>query len=242
FNNTVYFAGNGSGTFVAGHLSLGRGNVVFLPNFKNLNEEQFFEACREYRYHREGTPAPEWSKLVSLPGALEAEGKIEKIEEQLSQVQHNLKEAIGEHEALLVSKKLLYEKGKTQLEPIVRKTLDKIGFGTTGGEIIAGTGFEIDGRTLVGSTPGIFEIKGSKKQIALDEFSPFIPKILADLGANGYQSKGILIGNGLCETKPKDRLGADSDEGNQCSRLIVIIVPGWCDQSSERSDAGFCIL
>ena len=35
---------------------------------------------------------------------------------------------------------------------------------------------------------------------------------------------------------------ADSDEGNQCSRLIVISVPGWCDQSSERSDAGFCIL
>ena len=35
---------------------------------------------------------------------------------------------------------------------------------------------------------------------------------------------------------------ADSDEGNQCSRLIVISVPGWCDQSSERSDAGEWIL
>jgi hypothetical protein len=50
------------------------------------------------------------------------------------------------------------------------------------------------------------EIKGSKKQITLDEFSPFIPKILADFGAKGYPSKGILIGNGLCEAKPKDRL------------------------------------
>jgi hypothetical protein len=35
---------------------------------------------------------------------------------------------------------------------------------------------------------------------------------------------------------------ADSDEGNQYSGLIVISIPGWCDQSSERSDAGFCIL
>ena len=35
---------------------------------------------------------------------------------------------------------------------------------------------------------------------------------------------------------------AYSDEDNQCSGLIVISVPGWCDQSSERSDAGFCIL
>jgi hypothetical protein len=41
---------------------------------------------------------------------------------------------------------------------------------------------------------------------------------------------------------PKIPESAYSDEGNQCSRLIVISVPGWCDQSSERSDAGFCIL
>jgi hypothetical protein len=37
-------------------------------------------------------------------------------------------------------------------------------------------------------------------------------------------------------------LYADSDEGNQYSGLIVISIPGWRDQSSERSDAGFCIL
>ena len=38
------------------------------------------------------------------------------------------------------------------------------------------------------------------------------------------------------------RRNAYSDEDNQCSGLIVISIPGWCDQSSERSDAGFCIL
>ena len=51
------------------------------------------------------------------------------------------------------------------------------------------------------------EIKGSKKQIALDEYSPFVPKILADFKAKGTQSKGILVGNGLCEMPPRDRLG-----------------------------------
>lgn len=85
--------------------------------------------------------------------------------------------------------------------------MDDVGFKTTPGETIPGTGFEIDGRTAVGSSPGILEIKGSKKQIGLDEFSPFVPKILADLKAKGYQSKGILIGNGLCEVPPKERLG-----------------------------------
>jgi hypothetical protein len=73
--------------------------------------------------------------------------------------------------------------------------------------VIPGPGFEVDGRTTGSSSPGILEIKGSKKQIGLDEFSPFIPKILADLKSKGYQSKGILIGNGLCEALPKDRLG-----------------------------------
>jgi hypothetical protein len=38
------------------------------------------------------------------------------------------------------------------------------------------------------------------------------------------------------------RMCAYSDEDNQCSGLIVISIPGWCDQSSERSDAGACIL
>jgi hypothetical protein len=46
----------------------------------------------------------------------------------------------------------------------------------------------------------------------------------------------------LLSRYPVEPNAADSDEGNQCSRLIVISVPGWCDQSSERSDAGFCIL
>jgi len=38
------------------------------------------------------------------------------------------------------------------------------------------------------------------------------------------------------------RVGGDSDEVDQHSALMPISVPGWSDQSSERSDAGFCIL
>jgi len=35
------------------------------------------------------------------------------------------------------------------------------------------------------------------------------------------------------EFAPALVLRAYSDEGNQCSGLIVISIPGWCDQSSE---------
>jgi hypothetical protein len=129
------------------------------------------------------------------------------IDEALRKIEQAKREAIRERDELLAYKKLLYEKGKTQLEPIVRKALNQIGFQSTPGETISGSGFEIDGRTIIGSSPGILEIKGSRKQIVLDEYSPFIPKILADFRAKGTQSKGILIGNGLCETPAKDRLG-----------------------------------
>jgi hypothetical protein len=133
---------------------------VFLPNFKQLDEEQFFEACREYMYEREGTPVPVWCEKTSLPGLSAANEKIMDIDETLRKVEQDKREAVRERDGLLAYKKLLYEKGKTQLEPIVRKALNQIGFQTTLGEIIASSGFEIDGRTTVGSVPGILEIKG----------------------------------------------------------------------------------
>ena len=207
FSRTEFFARNSAHSNVGSWLSLDTGNVVFLPNFTRLDEDQFFEACREYRYQREGTPAPEWCKNVFLPGVSEANGKITEIDERLLEVEQSKRKAIRERDDLLAFQKLLYEKGKTQLEPIVRKALDQIGFASTPGETIPGPDFEIDGRTTVGSSPGILEIKGSKKQISLDEYSKLIPKVLSDIEIKSYQSKGILVGNGLCETRPQDRLG-----------------------------------
>jgi hypothetical protein len=37
-------------------------------------------------------------------------------------------------------------------------------------------------------------------------------------------------------------ISGDSDEVDQHSAVMPISVPGWSNQSSERSDAGFCIL
>lgn len=175
-SDPVYFVRNGAKSYVGGRVSLSAGNVVFLPNFEQLDEGQCFEACREYRYEREGTPVPVWCEKVPLPGLLAANEKIIEIDETLRNVEGAKREANRERDDLLAYKKLLYEKGKTQLEPIVRRALNQIGFKSTPGETIPDTGFEIDGRTTVGSSPGILEIKGSKKQIALDEYSPFIPK------------------------------------------------------------------
>jgi hypothetical protein len=179
FNKPEVFATNSGETYVGASVAVGPGHVVFLPNFKRLNEDLFFEACVEYRERRQGTPAPDWVASCYLSGEAESKQEIES----------------------------LFEKGKTRLEPIVVKAFNVLGFQASSAEMIPETNFEIDGRTKAGSVPGILEVKGSKNQIGLDEFAPFTTKILADFQATNVHSKGILIGNGLCLEKPERRLG-----------------------------------
>jgi len=207
FNRSDVFATNSGETYVGASVAVGPGHVVFLPNFKRLNEELFFEACVEYRERRQGTPPPDWVASIYLPGQTESERGIELLSEKIAGLEADRKQKLKDLDELLGYKNLLFEKGKTRLEPIVVKAFNALGFQASPAETIPGTDFEIDGRTKAGSVPGILEVKGSKNQIGLDEFAPFTTKILADFQATNVHSKGILIGNGLCLEKPERRLG-----------------------------------
>jgi hypothetical protein len=50
-------------------------------------------------------------------------------------------------------------------------------------------------------------VKGSKGQISLTEFTQLPTKVLKDFEVTNKASKGILVGNGLCEQEPTARLG-----------------------------------
>lgn len=170
-------------------------------------EESFLEACTDYRFKQQGTPPPDWATMVFVPGLPPIESAISELDKQIADLQTARQVRVRELEDRSAYRKLLYEKGKTQLEPIVLRALDDLEFSTSPGEIINGTNHEIDGRTSTGSAPGIVEVKGSKNQILQSEFSPFVTKILADSEVSSKFSKGILVGNGLCETEPSGRLG-----------------------------------
>jgi hypothetical protein len=140
--------------------------------------------------------------------------RLQPIQDQISDVEKKMTALEAEKqqhqqrfEDRAAYRKLLYEKGKSQLEPIVLRAFDDLEFGTTPGEMIKGTIHEIDGRTKNGSNPGIVEVKGSKNAISQAEFAVFPPKILADAQASKNYSKGILVGNGFCEKSPAERLG-----------------------------------
>jgi hypothetical protein len=202
-----FFAHAGAGGAVAGKMPYSEGHLILLPNLTRLDEQAFFEACAEYRFTRQGSTPPEWMKQILVPGIASLEAKIVELDTQIAELQNTKQLREQELEERSAYRKLLYEKGKTQLEPIVLRALDDLEFGTTPSEIIKRTNYEIDGRTTKGSTPGILETKGSKNQIAQSEFSPLVIKLLADSDVSHSFSKGILVGNGLCETEPGSRLG-----------------------------------
>lgn len=183
------------------------GHIILLPNVTRLDEEAFFEACAEYRFKRQGSRPPEWTERVFLPGIPPLEATIAELDEQIADLQKTKQLRERELEERCAYRKLLYEKGRTQLEPIVLRAFDDLEFSTSPSEIIKGTSYEIDGRTTKGSTPGIVETKGSKNQIVQSEFSPLVTKVLADAEVTKSFSKAILVGNGLCETEPGSRLG-----------------------------------
>ena len=136
-----------------------------------LDEGSFLQACREYRFMGQASPPPDWAAMILLPGEKEVQSRIDDIQKEQRELEDRLGEGVKGLNNIAKYKQLLFEKGKSHLEPTVRDALDLLGFGTTPAEVIQGTNFEIDGRTTVGSKPGIIEIKGSKNQIPLDEFS-----------------------------------------------------------------------
>ena len=201
--NLKIFATNGKDSWVGAS----SGRLIFLPNITALAEEAFFDACRAIRGMADGTPRPTWVKDVFLPDEAAQLSKVEKLAENVAELQSAELAAIKDLTELQSLKKLLYEKGKYQLEPVVRSALDRLGFKTTEGGDIPGTIYEIDGRTTVGSKPGILEIKGLKNQTSLKEFSGLPIKVLKDFELTGSSSKGILVANGFCEDPPGTRTG-----------------------------------
>jgi hypothetical protein len=207
FTGMKFFAHAGKAGALAGKMQYGEGHIIFLPNVTQLDEKSFVEACAEYRFKRQGTTPPNWVKSITVPGIAPIESSIASLDGQIAALQSQRLTFERELEGRSDYRKLLYEKGKTQLEPIVLRALDQLDFGSSPSETIKGTSHEIDGRTSNGSSPGIVEVKGSKNQIVQSEFSPFVTKLLADSDTSNTFSKGILVGNGLCETTPAQRVG-----------------------------------
>ena len=206
-NSLKAFATAGAGGYVAAKTAYREGHIILLPMVTILDEDSFFEACIDYRFKRQGSRPPDWIEKASVPGLKPIKDEIADVEKKIAMLEGEKQQYQQKFEERAAYRKLLYEKGKSQLEPIVLRALDDLEFNTSPSELIPGTIHEIDGRTKNGSSPGIVEAKGSKNAISQTEFAVFPPKILADAEVSKKYSKGVLVGNGFCEKPPTDRLG-----------------------------------
>jgi len=240
-NNPKVFARNASGSIVGAILEYSRGNIVLLPNFEQLDERGFLAACTEYVHDGEGSNLPPWLPLVHLPGEGQVNGVITSIQFEIRKLQQERLSQLRQRQNLLEYKKLLYEKGRARLEPAVRKALECLEFETTPPETIPGSPLPVHGRIKGGPAPGVFEVRGSNRQISREELEEFVSKLLVDLERTNIPSKGILIGNGFCEDTPTRRLGATvfSAEvlkaAERCSVALVNSVELYCIVCSSLS-------
>jgi hypothetical protein len=240
-NNPKIFARNPSDSIVGAILEYSRGHIVLLPNFEQLDEGGFLAACTEYVHDDEGSEPPPWLPSVHLPGEGEINGVITSIQFEIRDLQQERLSQLRQRESLLEYKKLLYEKGRTRLKPVVRKALECLGFEPTPPETIPGSPLQVHGRIKGGPAPGVFEVRGSNRQISREELEEFVQELLADLERTNIHSKGILIGNGFCEDTPTRRLGATvfSAEvlkaAERCSVALVNSVELYCIVCSALS-------
>jgi len=193
------------------------GKIVFLPSLQERNDEVLLSCIENSFETYSETPPPDWINEFILPKEKEGEQDIEKIQQQLEEIKEREKKAKDKLEEITKFKKLLYEQGKHQLEPIVRDAFRLFGF-TVHDDYKPKTGSNIEIDTVIECNYGqaIVEIKGrgTKKEgekgkcISLDDFSQLTNKIQDDLKITGKTKEGILVGNGfrLC-THPKNRRG-----------------------------------
>jgi hypothetical protein len=124
FNSFKFFARAGAGGYLAGKMPCGEGHIILLPNLAQLDEKSFLEACAEYRFKRQGTSPPDWVSKVFVPGVQPIEAVIASLDKQIAELQKTHDARRLELNERSAYRKLLYEKGKTQLEPIVLRALN----------------------------------------------------------------------------------------------------------------------
>ncbi len=78
-----------------------------------------------------GTPPPNWTKTIFVPGLPPIASQINDLNKQISDLQDTRNLLQQQLEDRAAYRKLLYEKGKIQLEPIVLRALDDLELGTS---------------------------------------------------------------------------------------------------------------
>ncbi|GIO30762.1 MULTISPECIES: hypothetical protein [Paenibacillus] len=198
----------GTDKVIASHISIENGNLVFIPNFINDDDDEDLEAgfidslkeiATKLKENSGDYTLPSWSQNYILPGEEECKSEILSLEADLEAVKHKISK---QKEKLLTLEeyKLLFTGTGRSLEVQVAKVFKELGFEVSEG---------IPGRDdLILSYNGkvaVVEIKGVTKSAAEKHAAQLEKWVSEYLASKEVAPKGILIVNAFKDVPLTDR-------------------------------------
>ncbi len=206
---------------------VGLGHIIFLPSYYDYNNGELLERCIiKLLADKETTPQPSWARSILVPGQEELISKITQINEQISALEKERLTINDANNELEHWKYLLYEKGKHQLEPIVRKAFTLIGF-----NIEPQPDKDSDGLVDCDYGTALLEVAGSKGTIKIEKFGELKKNMGNFIEEKGSKIKGvlkgILVGNPFCE-EPLDNRPPENSQKDLFAKQLI--------ESAEKQD------
>jgi len=195
---------------------VGLGHIILLPSYYDYNNDELIEHCiKKLLAGREITPQPDWAKSILVPRQSELISKITQINEQVDALEKERETVVDSNDKLERWKYLLYEKGKHQLEPVVRDTLALLGC-----NVVPQPDKDNDGAVTCNYGTALLEIVGSKRTIKIEKLGELIKNMGNFMAEKGSKVKGILVGNPFCEEPLDNRPPKDTQKALFANELI----------------------
>jgi len=180
---------------------VGLGHIILLPSHYDYHNGELLERCIiELIGEKETRPQPSWAKAILVPGQEEVIAKITKVNQQIDALERDRKTYIDASNKLERWKWLLWEKGKHQLEPVVREALALLGC-----HVETQPDKDSDGLVTCDFGNALIEVGGSDGTIKIDKLSQLTKHIGNFLAVKRRQPKGILVGNPFCREPLENR-------------------------------------
>jgi hypothetical protein len=189
-------AGNKVKEIISCAINIEGGKIIFIPPTTSTDlkkETGVLLDCIEGVFeHGIETPPPHWIKKYSLPNENKNVAKLEQLNKKISGFQKEKQKLEEEQINIEKFKRLLYEKGKRTLEPLVREAFKLIGF-----NVLNPDKYEEEydlyikekGLTIIGEVEGT-----DNSPIDIDKYRQLLDYIESEQD-KGAKCKGILIGN-----------------------------------------------
>ncbi len=187
---------------------VGLGHIVLLPSYYDYHNGELLERCIvKLMGHREPRPQPSWAKTISVPGQQEIISQIADTNDQITALEKKRENLVNGNDKLESWKYLLYEKGKHQLEPVVREALALLGF-----DVVPQADKDSDGLVVCDYGIALLEVVGSEGTIRVRKVGQLITNIGNYVSEKGGQPKGVLVGNPFCNEPLDNRPPKDNQK------------------------------